>query len=85
MVNTGTSSNAPLQTRLFSGAIPPTLVNLEKVMEIEELISLFQHQTLDLPTLTLLHKTFTAARLAMGDKVAINSTNLELLAANTQK
>ena len=54
-------------------------------MEIKELISLFQYQTLDLPKLTLLYKTFKAARLAMADRIVLNYTNTELLAANTQK
>ncbi len=55
------------------------------VTEIEELISLFQHQTLDLPKLTLLHKTIKVARLAMADRVILNCTNIELLTTNTQR
>ena len=53
--------------------------------EVEELISLFRHQTLDSPKLTLLHKTLKAARLAMADRVVLNRTNTELFAANTRK
>ncbi len=67
------------------GVIPPKPGNAEQVTEIEELILLFRHQTLDSPKLTLLHKTFKAARLAMADKVVLNRTNTDLLAANTQK
>ncbi len=51
---------------------------------MEELISLFRHQTLDSPKLTLLHKTLKAARLAMADRIVLNRTNTELLAANTR-
>ncbi len=54
-------------------------------MEIEELISLFQHQILDLPKLTFLHKTLKAAKLTMTNRVVLNLTNTELLATNTQK
>ncbi len=50
-----------------------------------ELISLFRHQTLDSPKLTLIHKTLKAARLAMADHIVLNRTNTELLAANTRK
>lgn len=58
---------------------------MELVTEIEKLILLLWHQTLDLPKLTLLHKTLKAARLAMVDRVVLNCTNTELLAANRQK
>ena len=85
MENTGAGSSTLLQTRFFSGAIPQTPGNIEQVTEIEELISRFQNQTLDSPKLTLLHKTFKAARLAMADRVVLNRTNTELLAANTRK
>ncbi len=46
---------------------------------------MFQHQTLVLPKLTLLHKTLKAAGLAMADRVVLNYTNTELSAAYTQK
>ena len=52
---------------------------------MEEHISLVRHQTLDSPKLTLLHKTFKAARLAMADCIVLNRINTELLATNTQK
>ena len=54
-------------------------------MKIEELISLFRHQTLDLPKLTLLLKTLKAARLAMADRIVLNCTNTEFLAAKVRK
>ena len=38
-----------------------------------------------LTRLTLLHKTLKAARLAMADRIVLNCTNTELLAANKQK
>ncbi len=85
MDDTGASYNTPIQTRFFSGAIPPTPGNIEQVTEVEELVSLFRDQTLDSPKLILLHKTLKAARLAMADRVILNRTNTELLAANTQK
>ena len=66
-------------------AIPPTPGNWEQVTEIEKLISLFQHQILDLLNLTLQNKTLKAARLTKADRVALNFTNTELLTANTQK
>ena len=75
----------PIQTRFFLGAIPPTLGNIEQVTEVQELISLFRHQTLDSPRPTLLHKTLKAAKLAMADRVVLDRTNTELLAANTRK
>lgn len=74
-----------LYRRFFSGAVPPTPGNVEQVAEVEELVSLFRHQTWDLPKLTLLYKTLKAARLAMADRVVLNRTNTELLAANTRK
>ena len=83
--NTGAGSNTPIQTRFYLGAIPPSPGNVEQVTEIEELISLFRHQTLDLPKLTLLHKSLKAARLAMANRVILNRTNTDLLAANTRK
>ena len=52
---------------------------------IEELVSLFRHQALDSPKLALLHKSLKAARLAIADKVVLNRTNTDLLAANTRK
>lgn len=85
MDNTRAGSSTFLQTRFFLVAILQTPGNIEQVTEIEELILLFQNQTLDLPKLTLLHKTFKAAMLAMADRVVLNCTNTELLATNTQK
>ena len=85
MDNTGASSNTPIQTRFFSETIPPTPGNIEQITEVEELVSLFRDQTLDSPKLILLHKTLKAARLAMADRVILNRTNTELLAANIQK
>ena len=83
--NTGAGSNTPIQTWFYSGAIPPIPNNVGHVTEIEELISLFHYQTLDSSKLTLLHKILKAARLAMADRVILNRTNTDLLAANTQK
>lgn len=73
------------RTRFFSGVIPPTPRNVEQVTDVEDLISLFRYQTLDSPKLILLHKTLKAARLAMADRIVLNRTITELLAANTQK
>ncbi len=39
--------------------------------EIEELVSLFHHQTLDSPKLNILHKNLKAARLAIADCVVV--------------
>ena len=83
--NTLPSTNIPIRTRFFSSQIPPTPGNAEQVSEVEALVSLFRHQTLDSPKLTLLHKTLKAARLAIADQVILNHTNTELLAANTRK
>ncbi len=83
--NTGASSNTLLQTWFFSEVIPPIPGNVKQVTEIEELISLFQLQTLNSPKLTILHKTLKAARLAITDRVVLSRTNTEFLAANTQK
>lgn len=83
--DTSPNVNTPIQTRFFSGQIPPTPGNIEQVSEIEELVSLFRHQTLDSPKLAILHKTLKAARLAMADRVVLSRTNTELLAANMRK
>ena len=56
-----------------------------KVSEVGELVSLFRHQTLNFLELTLLHKTLKAARFAIADRVVLNLTNTELLAANIRK
>ncbi len=53
--------------------------------EVEELDSLFRHQTLDFSKLTFLHKTLKAARLSMANRVVLKRTNTELLSANLQK
>ena len=83
--NTGAGSNTTIQTSFYFRAIPTAPGKVEKVTEIEKLISLFPHQTLDSPKLNLLHKTLKAARLAIADRVILNRTNTDLLAANTQK
>ncbi len=83
--DTGASSNTLIQTRFFSEAIPLTPRNIDQVTEVEKLVSLFWDQTLDSLKLILLHKTLKAARLAIADRVILNCTNTELLAANTQK
>ena len=77
--------NTLIQTQFNLGVIPPKTGNIKQVTEIKELILLFRYQTLDLPKLTLLHKTLKAAKLAMIDRVALNRTNTKLLAANTKK
>ena len=83
--STDNTSNTPLQTRYFTGRIPSTPANIKEVSEVEELVSLFRNQTLDSPKLTIIHKTLKAARRAMADRVILNRTNTELLAANTRK
>ena len=83
--NTGASLNTLIQAGFYSGVIPTTPGNVEQVTEIEELISSFPHQTLHTPKLTLLHKTLKAAKLAMADRVVLNDTNMDFLAANTRK
>ena len=85
MDNIGVGSNTPLQTRFFSGAIPQIPRNIEQIMEIKELISLFRNQTLDLPKFNLLYKTLKAASLTVSNIIVLNCINIELLAANTQK
>ncbi len=40
---------------------------------------------MDLPKLTLLLKTLKAARLAMADRIVLNCTNTEFLAAKARK
>ena len=67
------------------GQIPPTPGNIEQVEEVDDLISLFCNQILDSSKLTLLHKTLKAAKFAMADRIVLNRTNTELLAANTRK
>lgn len=42
--------------------------NVKYVIEIEELILLFQYQTLNSSKLTLLYKTLTVARLVIANK-----------------
>lgn len=72
-----------LAPQFFSRQIPPTPGNVEQVSEAVELISLFRHQTLNSSKLALLHKALKTARLAMADRIVLNCTNTELLAANT--
>lgn len=48
-------------------------------------MSLFKNQTLDLPRLTIIHKTLKAAGRAIANKIILNYTNMELLTANTPK
>ncbi len=74
-----------MQTRLILDQISPTSVNIKQISKVEELISLFCHQTLYFPKLTLLHTTLKAVKLAMANHIVLNRTNTELLAANTQK
>ncbi len=76
-------SRAKLDRRILQ--IPPTTESDKQVSEAEELVSLFRHQTLNFLELTLLHKTLKAARLAIANRVVLNLTNTELLAANKRK
>ena len=83
--STNNTSNTPLQSQYFTGQILPTPANIKKVGEVEELVSFFRNQILDLLKLTIIYKTLKKARRAMADGVILNSTNTELLAANTRK
>ena len=74
-----------LQTRYFIGQIPSTPTNIKEISEVEELVLLFRNQIFDSPKLTIIHKTLKVARHAIADRVILNRTNMELLAANTQK
>ena len=62
-----------------------TPANIKEVSKVEELMSFFRNQTVELPKLTIIHKILKAARHIMADKVILNCTNMELLAANMQK
>lgn len=75
----------PLQTQYFTDQIALTSANIIEVGEVEKLVSLFRNQTLDLPKLTIFHKTLKAARYIMADRVLLNYINTELLVANIQK
>ncbi len=79
------SASTSIQTYFFSDQISPTPANIKHVLEVEELISLFCHQTLDFSKLILLYKTLKAAKLVVADCIVLNCTNTELLTANTQK
>ncbi len=83
--NTEAGLNTLIPAWFHSRVIPPTPGNIEQVTEIKELISLFRHQTLDSPKLTLLYKTLKATRLAIADRFTLNRANTDILAANTQK
>ena len=74
--NTLPSANIPIRIRFFSGQIPPTSENVEQVTEVEELVSVFRHQTLDSPKLTVLHKTLKTARLAIADCVILKIVSI---------
>ena len=80
--DTSLNMNTP---RFLSGQIPPTPGNIKQVLEIEELVLLFRHQTLDSLKLAILHKTLKAARLAMADRFVLSRTNTELLAVIREK
>ncbi len=75
----------PIQTRFFSEAVLLIPDNVEQVIEVEELVSLFRHQILDLPKLTPLYKTLKAARLRMVNKVILNYINIEFLVVDIRK
>lgn len=47
--DTVASISTPIFTRLFLGQIPPIPRNMKQMKEVEELISLFCHQTLNSP------------------------------------
>ena len=83
--NTLSSANTPIRTLFFSGQLLRTPKNVEQVTEVEKLVSLFRHQTLNFLKFTLLHKTMKAARLAIADRVILNHTNTKPLAINIPK
>lgn len=74
-----------LYTRFFLGQILPIPENIEQIKEVDEFILLFCDLTLDSSKFNLLHKTFKATRLTMANCIVFNCTNIELLAANTEK
>lgn len=61
------------------------LGNIEQVLEIKELILLFEHQTFDSVKYAILYKTLKATKLAIANYVVLSHTNTVLLAANIQK
>lgn len=85
MNNIGADSNTLVLTQFFSRAKSQAFGNIKQVTEIEELILLFQNQILNLPKLILLYKTFKAAWFIIANRIFLNRTNTELLAADIQK
>lgn len=75
----------PIYIWFYSRAILSIPENIEQIIQIEELIALCQYQKFDSPKLTLFYKTLKAARLVMFNKIVLNRTNIDLLAAKTQK
>lgn len=61
-----------------------TLANIQKVSEIEEVVSFFKNQTLNLPKLIIFYKTLKVVRYVINIKVILNHTNTELFEANMQ-
>lgn len=81
--NTLSSTSIPICTHFILTQIPPIPRNIEQMEQLAKLISFLYHQILNFPKLTLLHKTFKIANLAIADYVVLNRTNIELFAANT--
>ena len=58
---------------------------MDQVSQMDDLISRFHHQTLDIFKLALLSKLIRGAKLAMADCIILNETNAELYKANIRK
>ena len=78
------TSNTSLQTQNFIGQILFTLTNIKKVNKVKKLMSLFRNKILDLTKLIIIYKTLKAVKYTIANKIILNYTNTELLAANMQ-
>ena len=65
--------------------VPQTPGDIDQVGWIDELILQFCDQTLDTPKLALFSKLIKGAKLAMADRIILNTTNAELYKANVRK
>ena len=65
--------------------IPQTPRNIDQVEWINDLVLQFCNQTLDTPKLALFLKLIKGVKLAIANRIILNTTNAELYEANIQK
>ena len=79
------SVSTPKECCLSDTFVPQTPGNMDQVGQIDDLILQFCNQTLDSLKLALFSKLIKGAKLAMANRIILNTTNAELYEANVQK